>query len=234
MSQGKCPNISFFDESSIFRTGLFKVPVVMERIYVTNHISKTRNTFHTAGSSEIIKIKNSKKRIKCIIEGKYNISKLEQLIIYPIPTTSAYKLSTNPKKRHEEENDLVQDIVEQGLETKVYENIASTASIVVPKSEHDTIFQKNYQDYKKRFTLQNICNQLSEDNPKKVVTILVAACRTSGNNNIKGIPLMDYVNDYGFEESNHYLKLGNEKIYLNNISYAKFDQKVWKQKKYDV
>ena len=94
-NDGYCPNIVFSEESSVFRSGIFSVPVSMNRLYIADHISKTTGTHKAAGTIEAITENKNAFRYEQILKGVYKPTRLERLISYPIPTLEQSNLSHN-------------------------------------------------------------------------------------------------------------------------------------------
>lgn len=202
----------------------------MKRLYIADYISKRTGEQHAAGSMEYITENINPKRTQKIIEGVYNPSRLENLILHPIPTLMSFDLNQDPKKRHREEERLVDDLVEDGLENNVYQDIATTSSIVIPSQKvYQPLFQHKFVDLdSESVTLSSVVEQISEEHPDTLCSILVAACRApsrerKSKETIRGLPLWRY-NTKINEDRTVVMKGG---IPLNKLTYAQFDSMVF-------
>jgi len=178
-----CPNLQLTPESVKFRTGIFNIPLKFNRIYLNDYKSTTKNEIKKTGTIESINWNDTNdKRLHEKCENKKPLNRLEKLIIQPIPQffKSLYNIPNEEVKHFIDEN------------INIYKNIITLNSVVLPDSNNYTILPEAPNN-----TLKHIVENLVQENPNKIITLFVAACRQK-TDHLKdfspGISLDDYCN----------------------------------------
>lgn len=177
-----CPDLELSDEKIHFRTGIFNVPLDYNRVYINDYTSSSTKEFKKAGTIEKIDLKSLlSKDNKAKQQGRRPFNRLEELLIYPIPSyDKKNRVGLNAK------NVAGHFIIKnQEILNKSLENILSLSSVIVPNPN-------KYEPITENGKLSDIVKDLSNKHKNGLVTIVIAACRdnyTDDNEVHSGIPL---------------------------------------------
>ena len=181
-----CPNIQFNLETKIFRTGIFKLPVKMNRIYHSDYKATSldrKGKIIKAGTIEPIDLELLERRNPhAKIIGDKILNRLEMLLLKPTPTIN----ESDPEKA------IIlgrQQLYSNEDDRTYFSNVMSLKSFIVPDPD-------SYEPIIENITLEHIANDISEKNPNIICTLIVITCRNQSiniENPSVGIPLNSYL-----------------------------------------
>ena len=174
----ECPEMYIFPETGSFRDGVFQVPCRFQRHYVADHRSKTGSKALIGAGTVIEYLPPDSTRMDNLISGRVLPNRLEQLLIYPVPTTTHHSLvHMGQQERFIQEEFLARALLDTPDARSQFENIASTGSVILPHPE-DYMPLMSYSNNDRHINLSQLIYRIGQDNPHSICTVLVAGCKT--------------------------------------------------------
>jgi hypothetical protein len=210
----KCPDLLLTSEGIKFRTGVYNVPARFNRVYVSDYVSSSTGILKHAGLIEPIDIADLKKRyLSDKIRGVRTLNRLEKLIVQPFPTYIP-KYHIKDKAYFKQEGEI-----ETKINSEYLSYVMTINSIVVP--DNDTYKSLEYYKNGGKILLSEIVYRISRENPDRLCTIMISACRPKLRESVVGIPLNQYISPTSIFDSlkPRIQKMMQEKVSRENYEY---------------
>lgn len=191
---GQCPNLEFSSEHKRFRTGVYELPAKFNRVYISDYVSTKRgsreNKIIKAGTIEQVNINELLLRgNKDKITGTKPLNRFEELLLKPPPVLDIGVREGAVGATARRETYLESQGIENIQVRRYFANVMGLHSFIVPDPS-------TYEPIIDGIDLRTIVNNISEENPDGVITIIVSACRNEVRGHTKpssGIPLDIYL-----------------------------------------